>query len=126
MKRYGESFILKQDLMNTIASYMDDDIREDLHFRIAPCSPDLFLREYTKRDPGFVDLLKSEFSIEMELNTRELVEKVVDCLSDGYDDEENRDETENLLYDSLSQISNDNPIKIVLVRLCETIEELQS
>lgn len=30
------------------------------------------------------------------------------------------------LMDSLSQISNDNPIKIVLVRLCETIEELQS
>lgn len=25
MKRYGESFILKQDLMDTIASYMDDD-----------------------------------------------------------------------------------------------------
>ena len=24
MKRYGESFILKQDLMDTIASYMDD------------------------------------------------------------------------------------------------------
>lgn len=125
MKRYGESFILKQDLMDTIASYMDDDIREDLHFRIAPCSPDLFLREYTKRDPDFVDLLKSEFSIEM-VDARELAEKVVDCLSDGYDDEENRDETENLLYDSLSQISNDNPIKIVLVRLCETIEELQS
>lgn len=56
----------------------------------------------------------------------ELVKKVVDCLSDGYDDEENRDEIENLLYDSLSQISNDNPIKIVLARLCETIEELQS
>ena len=126
MKRHGESFVLEQDLMDTIASYMDDDIREDLHFRIAPCSPDLFLREYTKRDPDFVDLLKSEFSIEMELDTRELAEKVVDCLSDGYDDEENRDETENLLYDILSQISNDNPIKIVLVRLCETIEELQS
>lgn len=57
---------------------------------------------------------------------KEVAEKVVDCLSDGYDDEENRDEIENLLYDSLSQISNDNPIKIVLVRLCETIEELQS
>ena len=47
------------------------------------------------------------------MNTRELAKKVVDCLSDGYDDEENRDETE-------------NPIKIVLGRLCETIEELQS
>ena len=60
------------------------------------------------------------------MNTRELAEKVVDCLSDGYDDEENRDEAENLLYDSLSQISNDNPIKIVLIRLFETIEELQN
>lgn len=26
------------------------------------------------------------------MNTRELAEKIVDCLSDGYDDEENRDE----------------------------------
>lgn len=60
------------------------------------------------------------------MNTRELAEKIVDCLSDGYDDEESRNETENLLCDSLSQISNDNPIKIALVRLCETIEELQS
>lgn len=60
------------------------------------------------------------------MSAMELAEKIVDCLSDGYDDEENRDEIENLLYDSLSQISNDNPIKIVLVRLCETIEELQS
>lgn len=77
MKRHGESFVLEQDLMDTIASYMDDDIREDLHFRIAPCSPDLFLREYTKRDPDFVDLLKSEFSIEMELDTRELAEKLL-------------------------------------------------
>ena len=42
------------------------------------------------------------------MNTRKLAEKIVDCLSDGYDDEENRDEIENLLYDSLSQISNDN------------------
>lgn len=67
MKRYGETFILKQDLMDTIASYMDDNIREDLHFRIAPCSPDLFLREYTKRDPDFEKLLYDEFGIEMEI-----------------------------------------------------------
>lgn len=60
------------------------------------------------------------------MNSSKLSKRIVDCLSDGYDDEENRDETENLLYDSLSQISNDNPIKIVLIRLCETIEELQN
>lgn len=58
---------LSQETLDVISTYMNDDIREDLHFRIAPCSPDLFLREYTKRDPGFVDLLKSEFSIEMEM-----------------------------------------------------------
>ena len=60
------------------------------------------------------------------MNSSKLSKRIVDCLSDGYDDEENRDEAENLLYDSLSQIRNDNPIKIVLIRLCETIEELQN
>ena len=60
------------------------------------------------------------------MDTKELAERVFDCLSDGYDDEENREEAENLLYDSLSQIGNDDPIKIALVRLCEAIEELQS
>ena len=60
------------------------------------------------------------------MNSSELAKRIFDCLSDGYDDEENREEAENLLYDSLSQIGNDDPIKIALVRLCETIEELQS
>ena len=60
------------------------------------------------------------------MDNGKLAKRIFDCLSDGYDDEENREEVEKLLYDSLSQISNDNPIKIVLVRLCETIEELQS
>lgn len=55
----------KCNLKELLEDYKDD-IREDSHFRIAPCSPDLFLREYIKRDPDFVDLLKSEFSIEME------------------------------------------------------------
>ena len=60
------------------------------------------------------------------MNSSKLAKRIFDCLSDGYDDEENREEAENLLYDSLSQICNDDPIKIALVRLCETIEELQS
>lgn len=59
------------------------------------------------------------------MNNVELAKRIFDCLSDGYDNEENREEAENLLYDSLSQIGNDDPIKIALVRLCETIEELQ-
>lgn len=59
------------------------------------------------------------------INSAELAKRIVDCISDGYDDEENREETENLLYDSLSQLNNDNPIKAALIKLCETIEEYQ-
>lgn len=66
MLRYGRKFKLTQELMNVIASYMNDEIREDLHFRLTPCEPDLFLREYVKRDPEFEKLLYNEFGIEME------------------------------------------------------------
>ena len=47
----------------------------------------------------------------MQMNSAELAKRIFDCISDGYDDEENREETENLLYDSLSQLNNDNLIK---------------
>lgn len=60
------------------------------------------------------------------INSAELAKRIVDCISDGYDDEENREETEKLLYDSLSQLNNDNLIKVALIKLCETIEELNS
>lgn len=60
------------------------------------------------------------------MDNGKLAKWIFDCLSDGYDDEENRDETENFLYDSLSQLDSNDPIKAVLARLCETIEELQS
>lgn len=32
-----------------IANLMDDEIREDLHISLAPCSEDEFLEEYKKR-----------------------------------------------------------------------------
>lgn len=59
------------------------------------------------------------------INSAELTKRIIDCISDGYDDEENREETEKLLYDRLSQLNNDNPIKAALIKLCETIEELE-
>lgn len=59
------------------------------------------------------------------INSVELTKRIIDCISDGYDDEENIEETEDLLYDSLSQLNNDNPIKAALIKLCETIEEYQ-
>ena len=59
------------------------------------------------------------------MNMAELAKRICDCLSDGYDDEENREEAEMDLYNELSQISNDSFIKAALLRLCERVEELE-
>lgn len=53
--------ILNDDLMDTIASYMDDAIREDLHTELAPCTHEEFITAYIDRDPDFIELLKNEF-----------------------------------------------------------------
>ena len=60
------------------------------------------------------------------MNSSELAKRICNCLSDGYDDEEFREETEIALYNELSQISNDSFIKAALLRLCERVEELES
>lgn len=59
------------------------------------------------------------------MNSYELTKRICDCLSDGYDDEESREETEIALYNELSQISNDSLIKAAFLRLCERMEELE-
>ena len=48
--------------IDAIVNYMDDDIREELHIQLAPCSEKLFIAEYLKRDPGFSVVLSNEFS----------------------------------------------------------------
>lgn len=58
------------------------------------------------------------------INSAELAKRIVDCISDGYDDEENREEVEVKLYNELSQIDNNSIIKNAFVALCERIEEL--
>ena len=58
--------IIDDELMETIAAYMDDDIREALHFDLAPCSNEDFLKAYCKEDPWLSELLWSEFRIDME------------------------------------------------------------
>lgn len=63
MLRYGKEFTLTQELLEVIATYMNDDIRERLHCEIATCKPEFFLKEYLKRDPGFKELLHDEFGI---------------------------------------------------------------
>ena len=58
------------------------------------------------------------------MNSAELAKRIYDCLSDGYDDEEYRDDAETELYNELSQIGNDS-VKVALLRLCERIEDLE-
>ena len=65
MTRYGEEYKLNTEEMENIATYMNDEIREDLHFEMAPCEPEEFLRAYVEKDPDFEELLNSEFSIEL-------------------------------------------------------------
>lgn len=66
MLRYGEKLDLDKNLWDAIVTYMNDDVREDVHFDLAPCSEEEFLDEYVKRDPEFEKLLHEEFGIEME------------------------------------------------------------
>ena len=42
-----------EDRWEVISSYMDDDIRESLHFSFAPCSRSLFLTLYCAADSDF-------------------------------------------------------------------------
>ena len=41
------------DGWDVVALMMDDDIREDVHDRLAPCSKHEFLTEYLRLDPEF-------------------------------------------------------------------------
>lgn len=59
-------------------------------------------------------------------SSSELARMIVDALSDGYDDEECREETEKVLYNELSQLYGDNAIRIALQRLCERVEDLEN
>lgn len=67
MRRGYNNFDLDtdNDLMDVIASYMDDDAREQVHFELAPCSNSEFLERYVELDPEFSELLSSEFGIEL-------------------------------------------------------------
>lgn len=56
---------IDQELMNTIATYMDDEKRKQVHFELAPCSQEEFLKRYLELDPDFAKLLYNEFGIEI-------------------------------------------------------------
>lgn len=59
------------------------------------------------------------------MNSSKLARMIVDALSDGYDDEENREEAETALYNELSQLSGTSITRTALQRLCSRIEDLE-
>ena len=61
----NEVFELTQEELDVIATYMNDDIREDVAFDLDSCTPEEFLKEYVNRDEDFEELLRTEFSIEL-------------------------------------------------------------
>lgn len=61
----------------------------------------------------------------MPVSSSELSRMIFDALSDGYDDEEYREEAETALYNELSQLPGNSDIRIALQRLCERIEDLE-
>ena len=54
------------DELNVIAMYMDNDIREQVHFELTPCMPYEFLTRYLELDNNFINVLNSEFHFVME------------------------------------------------------------
>lgn len=54
-----------------------------------------------------------------------LANRIFNCLSDGYDDEEYKETTITSLYNELSQIPGESSIKAAFISLCERIEELE-
>ena len=59
----------------------------------------------------------------MDNKRLELASRICDCISDGYDDEELREDAENDLYSKLEETTDF--IAKVLERLCERIEDLE-
>ena len=62
MTVYGRR--ITEDDMGIIASYMDDEIREAVHGKLASYEPEEFIQEYLERDPEFEDLLRREFDFD--------------------------------------------------------------
>lgn len=57
--------MLKENVMLAIVNLMDDEIREQVHRELAPCTDMEFLRRYVELDPEFESVLESEFGIEL-------------------------------------------------------------
>ena len=65
-ENWSEKMITVETDLDAIVNLMDDDIREKVHFEMAPCTEESFLKRYLQLDPDFENVLQTEFGIEME------------------------------------------------------------
>lgn len=52
-----------------------------------------------------------------------LAKRIADVVSDGFDDEEYREQTEQRLINELNDLDNNSEIRAALIILCEMLEE---
>lgn len=65
---------ITDNTMEAIASYMDDEIREQVHFKFSPCSNECFVKQYyltalknsEKHATEFGEILGNEFDIDID------------------------------------------------------------
>lgn len=57
---------INDNIMSAIVALMDDETRERVHFELASCSNESFLKRYCELVPEFEKILKDEFSIELD------------------------------------------------------------
>lgn len=77
--------------MACIADYMDDDLREQVHFECAPCSNEVFIAEYVSRldkvqHCAFEDILADDLGLDVDVIIyTAYCERYQDQVVDAYD-----------------------------------------
>lgn len=62
---------ISNELMKNIATYMDDELKEQTHFAVAPCSNEVFITEYYNTASAELkrvleDILSHEFNLDID------------------------------------------------------------
>ena len=65
LEAYGSHSEYLNTFWEAIVNLMDDDIREQVHRELAPCTNEEFLSRYLELDKSFVNVLRSEFNLNL-------------------------------------------------------------
>lgn len=57
--------MIDNKMMEILQLFMDDEIREECHFKYAPCSNEYFIKKYMEKDTEFERLVVEECGIDV-------------------------------------------------------------